>query len=201
MKLIAKKPCSFGGKKFFIGDEIAEELVSDPAAQEKYGIIAIVGGGEGTGVSGGQPGTLFTQEQVAGMIAKAVEDATAELQENLSKTYEAELSETAPGAYKDTVMITVGGGEGTENIAVLATEEEIRQVFAIMQMSAADGAKEIESVKSENVLILLHAADSRKGVKNAAKERADKLFSSESILNESAGGNEPTDTNTEGADT
>ena len=42
MKLIAKKPCSFGGKKFFIDDEIPTESVLDPRAQEKRGVLAIV---------------------------------------------------------------------------------------------------------------------------------------------------------------
>lgn len=39
MKLIAKKPCSFGGKQFFIGDEIPVEFVLDPKAQEKMGVL------------------------------------------------------------------------------------------------------------------------------------------------------------------
>ena len=38
MKLIAKIPCSFGGKQFFIGDEIPAEVVLDPKAQEKRGV-------------------------------------------------------------------------------------------------------------------------------------------------------------------
>lgn len=42
MKLIAKKPCSFGGKKFFIGEEIPAEIVLDPHAQEKMGVLAMV---------------------------------------------------------------------------------------------------------------------------------------------------------------
>lgn len=42
MKLIAKKPCSFGGKKFYIGDEIPVESVLDPKDQEKMGVLAIV---------------------------------------------------------------------------------------------------------------------------------------------------------------
>lgn len=44
MKLIAKKPCSFGGERFYIGDEIPVELVQNPATQEKYGILTIVEG-------------------------------------------------------------------------------------------------------------------------------------------------------------
>lgn len=44
MKLIAKKPCSFGGERFYIGDEIPLELVQNPKTQEKYGVLAIVEG-------------------------------------------------------------------------------------------------------------------------------------------------------------
>ncbi len=45
MKLIAQKPCSFGGKKFYIGDEVPAELVLDPAGQEKMGVLAFAGEG------------------------------------------------------------------------------------------------------------------------------------------------------------
>ncbi len=45
-----------------------------------------------------------------------------------------------------------------------------------MQLNAEDAARAVSGVESENVLILLHAADSRKTVKTAAKERADKLI-------------------------
>lgn len=45
MKLIAKKPCGFGGKKFYIGEEIPAEYVLDPKAQEKMGVLVIVGDG------------------------------------------------------------------------------------------------------------------------------------------------------------
>lgn len=42
MKLFAKKPCSFGGRKFYIGNEIPTNMVLDPKAQEKMGILAVV---------------------------------------------------------------------------------------------------------------------------------------------------------------
>lgn len=42
MKLIAKKPCSFNGQIFWIGDEIPSEFVINPKAQENLGTIAIV---------------------------------------------------------------------------------------------------------------------------------------------------------------
>ena len=46
MKLIAKKPCSFEGHKFFIGDEIPTEFVANPKSLEKMGVIAIAGNAE-----------------------------------------------------------------------------------------------------------------------------------------------------------
>ena len=42
MKLIAQKPCSFGGKRFYIGDEIPAQLILNPHAQAKMGVVAIV---------------------------------------------------------------------------------------------------------------------------------------------------------------
>ena len=44
MKLIAKKPCGFGGRRFYINDEIPVDLVSNPREQEKMGVLSIVGG-------------------------------------------------------------------------------------------------------------------------------------------------------------
>lgn len=42
MRLIAKKPCRFGGKDFFINDQIPEELVLDAEEKEKIGLISII---------------------------------------------------------------------------------------------------------------------------------------------------------------
>ena len=205
MRLIAKKPCSFGGRQFYIGDEIPENLVADGKRQEEYGVITIVKDSEG--LSGGQPDSLFTQEQVEKMLAEAIEEAVDNTVRDMKKeqeellTYVAELKETEPGAYEGAIPISVKGESDEQQTTVFATPEEIQQVFGIMQMTATDGAEVIAGVKSENILILLHGADSRKTVKNAAKEQADKLFSTERVSNESAGGNATTVTNTEGADT
>lgn len=42
MKLIARKPCSFGGKKYFIGDEIPSKEVIQPTTQERLGVLTIL---------------------------------------------------------------------------------------------------------------------------------------------------------------
>lgn len=188
MRLIAKRPCSFGGQQFYIGDEIPAGLVADANRQEGYGVITIMNDSEGG--SGTQSSSLFTQEQVEKMIAEAVEEAgkkragqSAELQE-----YAAGLKETGPGTYDGVVQIAVKGAADGQYTAVPARPEEIRQAFSIMQLNAEDGVRAVAEVESENVLILLHAADSRKTVKNAAKEQADKLFSMDGSNGAGTGG-------------
>lgn len=208
MELIAKKPCSFGGKKFFIGEKIPEGLVTDPATQEKLGVIAI-SNAKDTGEAKPED-TVYTQEQVDSMIAEAIEEAVnntvmemSQRQEEMQKA-SAELLETEPGAYNGTVQISVkceSDGENEQIMAVPATPEEIQQAFSIMQLNAEEGAKAVSGIESENVLILLHAADSRKTIKDAAKKRADNLFSTKDEKNGAGDGNEATDTNPEGADT
>lgn len=42
MRLIAKKLCSFNGKRFFIGDDIPVEYVLNPKDQEKKGVLVII---------------------------------------------------------------------------------------------------------------------------------------------------------------
>lgn len=156
---------------------------------------------------------LFTQEQVDKMLAEAIEEAVnntiAEMeqkQKELQKVLQqsaAELKEFDSEVFVDTVIIDIAmdSGEGNEqHMAIPANPEEIQRVFAIMQLNADEGAKAIAEVKSENVLILLHAADSRKTIKNAAKDRADKLFSNKAETNAPIACNEYTDT-MEGAGT
>lgn len=207
MRLIANKPCSFGGRKFYIGDEIPTELVADAKAQEKMGVITVANDVEG--VPGGEPGTFFTMEQVEKMIAEAVDEAVNNTVQEMEQEQK-ELQEAAGvlqeegSLFEGTIIIPVKGdsaGNSEQQTAVPATPEEIQQVFSIMQMNAADGAEAIAGIKSENVLILLHAADTRKTIKDAAKKQADNIFSTSGSSNESTGGNATTGTNTEGADT
>lgn len=42
MKLIANKPCTLSGKRYFIGEEIPVEAVIDPAALEKMGVLTVI---------------------------------------------------------------------------------------------------------------------------------------------------------------
>lgn len=78
--------------------------------------------------------------------------------------------------YEEKILISVKDEE-TGFLAIPATSKEIQQVFSIMQQNASDAIEAIGQVKSENVLILLHAADNRKTVKDAAKKQAEAILS------------------------
>lgn len=172
MKLIAKRPCSFGGKKFYVGDEVPRDLVLDPASQEKLGILSVLRDREE------EPAETFTREQAGGMIAEAVAGLTGEI---------------IPAEPYVDIMIREDPAR-----VVHAAPEEIRQVFAIMQANADEGVRMISEVTDENILILLHAADSRKTIKNAARERAEKLFPAQEDPGLATTGEENADARPEG---
>lgn len=179
MRLIAKKPCSYGGKKFFIGDEIPAELVVNIEREEKLGVISIANDEAGVPE---QSGALYSQEQVDEMIQSAVAELKPLDSDNAGFT------------------VTVKG-EGDNVTAVSCSAEDIQSVVDVLQMNADDGAKAVANVQSDSVLILLHALDTRATVKKAAQKQHDTLFSADGNSNESVGGNATTDSITEGADT
>lgn len=193
MKLIARKPCNFGGQQFFIGSEIPENLVADVNVQEKLGVITVIQYGR-TLVK--QAGVLFSQEEVNEMIADAVAEAEQQYTDKIAK-----LEETEGSTFTRTVTITLKSDRNEQNIDIMATPEEIQQSFAILQMNAEEGVKAIADVKRENVLIIVHAIDSRKTVKEAARKQADNLFSTDGDKNEISNGKQSTSINTEGSDT
>lgn len=67
-------------------------------------------------------------------------------------------------------------GDTAQVMSVPLTEGDMQQVFTIMQMNADEAAKAIKDVKSENILVVLHATDSRVTVKRAAKSQAEELL-------------------------
>lgn len=198
MKLIAKKPCSFGGKQFFIGDEIPSGLVLDAKMQEKLGVVAIAN--NGAKESDTNSDVFFSQEQVEKTVAEAVNEA---VNNTVLEMKQMELQEEG-FLSEGTVSISVKGDSDKDNgrqTAVLATPEEIQMAFSIMQMNAADGVEAIAGIGSENVLILLHAADTRKTIKDAAKKQTDNIFSISDSSKGSVEGNVTTGANPEGVDT
>ena len=199
MRLIAKKPCSYGGKKFFIGDEIPAELVVNIEREEKLGVISAANDEAGVPE---QSGALYSQEQVDKMIADAVANADKGFtQEQVDEMIQSAVAELKPFDSDNAGLTVTVKGEGGNVTAVSCSAEDVQSVVDVLQMNAEDGAKAVASVKSDSVLILLHALDTRATVKKAAQKQHDTLFSAEGNSNESAGGNATTDSNTEGADT
>lgn len=199
MRLIAKKPCSYGGKKFFIGDEIPAELVVNIEREEKLGVISAANDEAGVPE---QSGALYSQEQVDKMIADAVANADKGFtQEQVDEMIQSAVAELKPFDSDNAGFTVAVKGEGGNVTAVSCSAEDVQSVVDVLQMNAKDGAKAVASVKSDSVLILLHALDTRATVKKAAQKQHDTLFSAEGNSNESAGGNATTDSNTEGADT
>jgi hypothetical protein len=199
MRLIAKKPCSYGGKKFFIGDEIPAELVVNIEREEKLGVISAANDEAGVPE---QSGTLYSQEQVDEMIADAVANADKGFtQEQVDEMIQSAVAELEPFDSDNAGFTVTVKGEGDNVTAVSCSAEDIQSVVDVLQMNADDGAKAVASVQSGSVLILLHALDTRATVKKAAQKQYDTLFSADSNSNESAGGNATTDSDMEGADT
>ena len=153
MKLIAKKPCSFGGKAFFINDEIPVNVVLNPKQQEELGVLSIVFDGEAA--------TGILETDIAIPVFKSYDGDTA------------------------------------QGMGVPLNIGEIQEVFSIMQMNVEEAMKAIEATKSENMLIVIHACDSRAGVKKAAQKKADNLSSTNGSTNDPAGGNEFVDHSTQ----
>lgn len=199
MRLIAKKPCSYGGKKFFIGDEIPAELVVNIEREEKLGVISAANDEAGVPE---QSGALYSQEQVDEMIADAVANADKGFtQEQVDEMIKSAVAELEPFDSDNAGFTVTVKGEGDNVTAVSCSAEDIQSVVDVLQMNADDGAKAVTSVQSDSVLILLHALETRATVKKAAQKQHDTLFSAEGNPNKSTGGNAITDSNTEGADT
>ena len=219
MKLIAKKRCSYGGRKFFAGDEIPADIVLNVEREEKLGVISIANDEAGVPE---QPGALYSQEQVDEMMADAVANASkgftqeqvdemmADAVANASKGFTQEqvdemiqsaVAELKPFDSDNAGFTVTVKGEGDNVTAVSCSAEDIQSVVDVLQMNADDGAKAVANVQSDSVLILLHALDTRATVKKAAQKQHDTLFSADGNSNESVGGNATTDSIMEGADT
>lgn len=131
-RLIALKPCSFGGKKFYIGDEIPSEYVESPEKMELLGVIKVVN----------------------------VESEVTEITENV----------VIPDPTVSIVVQTNG-----EEMILEPTDSGIQDVFNVLIGKAAAAEEIIRQMTDGDALILLHLADSRKSIKEAAEARAKEI--------------------------
>lgn len=97
-----------------------------------------------------------------GYIAKKAEAAQ-------EPTVEPQKLVTVPAPI--TIPLTHDGGV----YEVVATPEDIITVAGVLQLTVEEGKKAIEAIESDEALILINALDSRKGIKEAARARAEAL--------------------------
>lgn len=211
MQYLCLKQIAAGGKTYCPGDVIPDGVVLPERSGKLIGSGYISKLDGSIRLSSDRAPELYTKEQVADMVARELaaklEEAMAEMEKERAdqlaelQEYIAELSEMAPDAWEGTVQIPVkntSNGEQEQISVVFAKPEEIRQAFSVLQMNAEEGAKEVSGVDSENVLILLHASDSRVTIKNAAKKRAYSLSLADAKKEEAAGDGQPAEAAAEG---
>lgn len=133
MRLIAKKPCSFGGRTFYIGEEIPTEFVLNPKAQEKLGVIAIV-------ACGGEVG--MKQEDMVAQVGE-VEFGVPIRQKNGNMTLylseeqicsAVEIMQMSPAEAKEAIK-----GIASENILILLNACDSRKAIKEATEAAASG--------------------------------------------------------------
>lgn len=135
MRLTAKRPCSFGGRRFYIGEEIPDRLVLDTSAQEKMGAI------------------MIAAEKNVSEAVSAVEKLRTE-----------QTSFSVPIRRKN------------DSMTLHINEEQLCRAVEVMQMSVGEAKEAVRDIEYEPVLILLHACDGRRAVKEAVKAAAARLF-------------------------
>lgn len=174
MSYLCKKQIRLGGTEYNPGEIIPDGTVLEIRARtlKANGYIVEISQEqypEGTGV------TLYTKDEVDKMIAESV----AELNSGLS-------------SFEGRIQIKINGENNSSEIMSLPVKTgELQQAISIMQLNADEGSKEIQKVEAENVLILIHAIDSRATLKNAAKKQAD-------ILNRKSENDEQSETESNG---
>lgn len=103
-----------------------------------------------------------------GRIARAEAEPAAEL------VAETGHARTAPGTIPVPVPMRDQGGNAMV-MQLMMAPADIVAAIGIMQQNVENAAKAIKDVTNEDILILLDSADSRKGVKDAARVQAEKL--------------------------
>lgn len=155
MQYLCKKQLVVGGITYYPGNIVPEGVILPKRSLKliKNNYISEID--KEYGKASVQKG--FTQEQVDQIIDNAVLEALDKREVSIQ------------------VAVKGESGEG-DHIVVLATQMEIQQIFSIMQMNVEEAVKEIVEIKNENILILLHAIDNRKMVKEASKKQVDNLY-------------------------
>lgn len=136
MKLIAKKPCSFGGKKFYVGDEIPAEYVLNPKLQEQMGVLTIVyiDGSDSDSGSGSADGSCDCDEHPI-----VISDPTFSI---LVKTSEGEMElEPTDDGMQDIFTVLIGRAEDAAPVI-----EKMDDNDSLVLLHLADSRKSVKAL-------------------------------------------------------
>lgn len=126
MRLIAQKPCKFGGKSFLTGEEIPVALVENPKAQEKRGVIAIAKDGESS----------INVEEVVTQRVKPVFEVLIHTEANDLPLY---ITNDDLLVFTEIRQIGVNSSEDKQKIAELIRKVESEDL--LIMLDALDGRK------------------------------------------------------------
>jgi hypothetical protein len=85
----------------------------------------------------------------------------------------------SPDDMMENIQVVVPVFKDDQKIECLLDEEQIGTWATILQSNVSDAADMIASVDDEDLLMVIHATDSRKGVKTAVEERVTSLKAEE----------------------
>ena len=118
-----------------------------------------------------QPGAIIPAEAVLGSRVRSLMTCGYIVDEATGNTAPAPAEEDP-----DDGMVHVPVMQGVhDELDIPITKDDAALIFCLMQETAEKAIWEVNEINDENVLIVIHATDSRKSVKNAAKERASSL--------------------------
>lgn len=152
MKLSALKPCKFGGKSFKIGEEIPAELVMNPKAQAKMGVISV---SDGEAVS--QEELQECTAQVG--IVKFEVPVHAEEGDLVLQVTNEELT-----VFTDILQIGVKTTEDKQKISDIV--QNIESMDLLIMLDALDGRKHVSEEAKARAEALNGANETAEGEQN-----------------------------------
>ena len=148
MRLIAKKPCSFEGQKFYIGDEIPAELVANPKAQERMGVIAIAGG-------------TIPPDELQNMVAKVGEVKFEILIHAEEGDLPLQVTNEELSVFTDILQIPVAKTEDKQKVSEMI--QNIESEDLLIMLDALDGRKFIKEEAQARAQALNQTPDEQLG--------------------------------------
>ena len=148
MKLIAKKPCSFEGHKFFIGDEIPTEYVENPKSLEKMGVIAIAGNAEPIPFTDPQKYVIPEISEIKFEILIHAEEGDLPLQ----------VTNEELTVFTDILQIPVSKAEDKQKVSEMI--QNIESEDLLIMLDALDGRKFVKDEAQERAKAISDSADS-----------------------------------------